>query len=533
MVHWIHMFFKMKPTMPTLLMLLVATLAVAAPGPMPSQTDPVSVAPMSSGAQSDVFAWDFAGWERDQDNNRVDDLLQDMIDAGLDALPRFADGFLPFLAHDGPSGPVVAVHVALDGPATAGQMARLDSIGQAFADPVLPAAWVTGVSPAAAVAIADMPGVVMVELQQQLRSLNNNARQAIQVDDSSTYPLGVWEDLGYTGDGVGVAILDTGGDDNHAYLQNRFVAGADTTKVCTHALDVNPDDDNQVTVGIIGAGVNTFHGTHVAGSALGHGAGLSNRGIAYEAEYYDVKVLAGAGLSCLASVEIGMIWVNSFNQGLTRWQDSRLPIYIGTGHEIDVVSMSLGGACSDGLDSLSQRANWLVARGVTVVVATGNDGTQPSSPQQGCITSPSAATNVISVGAFADRNTVTRSDDFVASFSNCGPSVYPPSSAQKKPDVTAPGVDIVSSMGDATVNGLAGSSSSRSLSGTSMATPLVAGVVALMLEKDPSLTPAQVKTHLRAEADHKTSGAGFSIGSDYHSCWGFGQVNAYATVNAV
>lgn len=540
------MVFSKGQTIGVLLILVAASIPTVTSLDVESGVDERVVEPYRS--YEEGFRWQYGDWYRDVDGDKVDDLIEAVDAAGIEALPHMSDGFLPYSARAGTSGPVLDLHIAYEAGVSEQDLHALKALGisDIRTDTMLPSAWAIDATPAQAYAIATLPGVVMVELEQVVRSLNNIARQATQVEESATYTDGVRDDLGYTGSGVGVAILDTGVDDDHGFLENRFVAGADTlVGGCTVNADINPDDDNHVSVGIIGFGLSTYHGTHVAGTALGHGSLTSSppgnfAGMAKDADLYDVKVLTSTGISCGNSVRNGLSWVDAFNQGATMWHNPTHPDHVAGSPQIKVVSMSLGGDCAKGTDGLSMSVDWLVQMGVSVVVAVGNDGVQHNSPREGCITSPSAAPGAISVGAYDDNRSVTRNDDVVASFSNCGPTHYDttvnpslPNSDQKKPDVTAPGVSIISAHGDREIQGQDGSTAAKILSGTSMATPVVSGIVALMYEKNVTLTPSEVKSALRSNAEYKTSGNGFTIGSDYHSCWGFGQVNAYTTVDSL
>jgi serine protease AprX len=113
-----------------------------------------------------------------------------------------------------------------------------------------------------------------------------------------------------------------------------------------------------------------------------------------------------------------------------------------------------------------------------VCVAAGNEGPEPNT-----IASPGISDKVLTVGALDDRDTMeTRMDDDVAEFSSRGPTIY----GVPKPDILAPGVDIVSYF---------------VLSGTYMATPIVAGIAALMLQYNPNFTPDEMKQRLLAKAD--------------------------------
>jgi serine protease AprX len=159
-------------------------------------------------------------------------------------------------------------------------------------------------------------------------------------------------------------------------------------------------------------------------------------------------------------------------------------------------------------------ANAAAAAGKVVVVAAGNDGDAP-----GTISSPGVATNVITVGAASDETTLsggldTDSGLYLAGFSSRGPTTNP--AAPLKPDVVAPGLSVVAAKANT-------ASSYVAFSGTSMATPFVAGVVALGLEAAPASTPATVKAALQASA--QDAGA---TGADNE--WGYGLVDARAFI---
>jgi serine protease AprX len=179
---------------------------------------------------------------------------------------------------------------------------------------------------------------------------------------------------------------------------------------------------------------------------------------------------------------------------------------------IRVISMSLGSSATvpsseDPMVTIVEKA-W--DEGIVVVVAAGNEG-----PDANSISSPGISPKVITVGAMDDKNTIVRTDDQVASFSSRGPTV----DGLTKPDILTPGVNIISlrspnSYLDKLNKSARVGTDYFSLSGTSMATPICAGIVALILQSNPGFTPNQVKQRLMAAAENwnlppDTQGSGY------------------------
>ncbi|WP_405870169.1 S8 family serine peptidase [Streptomyces zaomyceticus] len=252
---------------------------------------------------------------------------------------------------------------------------------------------------------------------------------------------------GYTGKGVKVAVLDTGIDAGHPDFAGlidgtaSFVPGEGVT-------DVNG------------------HGTHVAGTIVGSGAasGGDHKGVAPGADLYVGKVLGGAeGYGQDSWVMAGMQWAAESGA--------------------DVVNMSLGDSYpTDGSDPMSQTVDALSAQyGTLFVIAAGNAG--PES-----ISAPGAAAAALTVAA-------TDKQDQLASFSSTGPLA---GSGGMKPDIAAPGVDITAARSQAMTDG--GEGLYRTISGTSMATPHVAGAAAILAQQHPDWTGAQLKEHLTSTA---------------------------------
>jgi len=284
----------------------------------------------------------------------------------------------------------------------------------------------------------------------------------------------VWGVLGYSGKGINVAILDSGIDKKHPALQGKITAEIST--VAGEDVDVPSD-----------------HGTHCAGIIASQNK--YRQGVAYGANLINVKVLTAGGSGDHTWVEKGM----------------EAAYKLGA----DVVSMSLGWShiyhgwqCDDGRCSLCKAAQALVNLGVVVVVAAGNENNIAATstpPVDTSLRCPGQCRDVITVGSVDNNKKLANS-------SSVGPPSYHegwvyrlhfpssiyfplPQSGEEwwtKPDVCAPGVNIHSTV----LNG-----KWDSKSGTSMAAPHVAGIAALMLEKQPGLPPQTVKNMIKHAAE--------------------------------
>ena len=208
-----------------------------------------------------------------------------------------------------------------------------------------------------------------------------------------------------------------------------------------------------------------------------------------EANLIGVKVLNSTGSGSLQTIMQGIEWCIQYNE-------------THPGKKIHVLSMSLGAEPeryeNEDKDPLVQYVEHAWDSGIMVCVAAGNEGPEPNT-----IASPGISDKVLTVGALDDRDTMeTRMDDDVAEFSSRGPTIY----GVPKPDILAPGVDIVSLRSpNSYLDRLQKSNRVGSpyfvLSGTSMATPIVAGIAALMLQYNPNFTPDEMKQRLLAKAD--------------------------------
>jgi serine protease AprX len=312
----------------------------------------------------------------------------------------------------------------------------------------------------------------------------------------------VWSQLGLTGQGVGVAIVDSGVYP-HPDLAGRIVASIDFTAASPTVSSTSTGDPGG-------------HGTHVAGLVAGDGtaSGGAYTGVAPRANIVNVRVIDASGGSNVSTIMRGLQWVLA-NRST---------------YNIKVVNLSLGATPMGSYksDLMATAAEVLNFAGVTVVVSAGNTG-----PLAGTVTTPGTDPYVITVGALDDSGTSLLLDDLMAVFSSRGRTVFDNLS---KPDVVAPGRRMVSlrSPGSVldtlfpdrqvTATGALTPDYYR-LSGTSMAAPVVAGVIALMVERNPSLSPAQIKKRLKTTATALTFGTAFDRGA--------GLVNAYKAASSV
>ncbi|MCB0183733.1 MAG: S8 family peptidase, partial [Caldilineaceae bacterium] len=299
------------------------------------------------------------------------------------------------------------------------------------------------------------------------------------------------------GEGITVAVVDSGIADH----QDLYVPGTSTSRVL-HTIDLT---NNGTTSDIYG------HGTHVAGIIAGNGThsyGI-HKGIAPGANLLNLRISNGQGMTYTSDLIAGLQW-------LFEHKDT---------YNIRVANLSLNSTVPESYHTspISAAVELLWFSGITVVVSAGNNGTAdgPST-----LYAPANDPFVITVGATNDRNTGTTADDFVEAFSAYGQTI----DGFAKPDLVAPGRNIISlTAGTNSTMAMAhpahniGSNYFR-MSGTSMAAPVVSGVVALLLQDEPNLTPDQVKYRLKATAG--TNWAGYDA-----SKAGAGEVNAYAAIH--
>ena len=348
-------------------------------------------------------------------------------------------------------------------------------------------------------ALARAPGVEHVEADGRVHAANASAQQWFGVSEARLDVPGLDGDADgspatYSPADLVAAVIDTGIDAGHRDLDGgKVLAFQDFTDGSHSDVDVAFDDHG--------------HGTHVAGTIAGDGGGgrADGLGVAPGAGLVGLKVLDSEGSGWTSDVIAAIDWV---------WKDpdgAGPAVPNGVLHGVEVINLSLGGVgCSDGSDAESRAVDNAARAGYVVTVAAGNDGFDPD--YDCTISSPAAAAEAITVGAMAD---VDRGGFRLAGFSGRGPTA----DGRVKPDIAAPGVGISSAQ--------AGTATGYDpMSGTSMATPFVAGVALLMRDADPTLTSAQVKQSLMATAiDWGSPG----LDSDH----GAGRLDAYAALAAV
>lgn len=337
-------------------------------------------------------------------------------------------------------------------------------------------------APSALQALLSVAGVEAISLDvlvSPAMSVSDKAMAADQARAASGGLLGLLGSPAISGKNIGVAVVDSG-IAPHAALAGKV------------AYSVN------FATGASGTNDEFGHGTHIAGIIAGSAAGISpttqfKNGVAPGAHLVNVRVLGPQGVGYTSDVIAGIQWVVA-NRAT---------------YSIRVMNLSLGhpivAPCV--LDPLCMAAEQAAAAGLVVVASAGNGGKDADGRTVlGSISTPGNAPGVITVGALNTRNTVSRDDDIMTTYSSRGPTRY---DMGMKPDVVAPGNKIVSLQAAGSylastyptlhVAG-SGNNAYMLMSGTSMAAAMVSGGAALLLESAPTMTARQLKVTLQLTA---------------------------------
>jgi len=330
-------------------------------------------------------------------------------------------------------------------------------------------------------------------------SISNASTAADQVRAGQSGLLGLNSIPGVTGQGVVVAVVDSGISPHNA-LANKVIANVSL---------VTGDPDVNDAFG---------HGTHVAGIITGSASAASSvtrlytGGIAPGAQLVNVRVLGDDGSGLTSDVIAGIDWVVAHKAT----------------YNIRVMNLSLGHPVMEpsATDPLCQAVARAAAAGIVVVASAGNAGKMPNGQMVlGGITSPGNSPLAITVGAINTFGTVSRSDDGLATYSSRGPTRY---DLAVKPDLAAPGNKIVSLEAKnaylpASYSWLhkagTGSNAYMQLSGTSMAAPMVSGAVALLLQSNPSSSAPQLKLVLQSGATYVPKAGLMGAGAGSANFW--------------
>jgi len=297
--------------------------------------------------------------------------------------------------------------------------------------------------------IRRLPEVKNVFIDEMVWIQLSNSVPQINADDVW---LETYEGSNVTGHNITVAVIDTGIDYTHPDLgnctQSDFLSGSCGRTI--YGWDFYNDDENPMD--------DHGHGTHCAGII---GANGTLKGVAPDVKFMAYKVLSSGGYG----------WTSDVIEAIEN----------ATLMNADVISMSLGGyGFAD--DAMKEPIDNAVLNGTIVVVGAGNSG-----PVKDSVGTPASVLSAITVGA-------VDSSDTIAYFSSRGYAYFSNGSiAGVKPDVVAPGVDINSTVPKGS-GGLRDPSGYATASGTSMATPHVAGAVALLMQSHPEWSPEEIKS---------------------------------------
>ncbi len=503
--------------------------------------------PLRMNLRGDMPAAEKDGWwlayGPDLDWNGMDDRLQRVI-AGFDSISPTA-----IVAEDGKKTVAIVVDYAWH--PTEKEVTELQAVllshgwigtasGAWFDQPEsIDSIVVDKVPVSALMDIYHLTGVVVIEMQNVMVPTNDIAGKATRAMPSEVYAETAYE-RGYTGDGVVIAVLDTGVDNEHrslndfddqddapdtnalSYDDHKWVAGYDATSAAANPDGTQDPDDGQ------------GHGTHVAGSALGTGdSSRVHRGTAPGAYLVDIKVLTDTGGTNSQYSISGIQWM--INNADTDWGHN------SSSRGIQVGSMSFGSVSSplnpgdEGDNGTGGEArlinNATENSDIVCVIAMGNDGTKR-------VPSPASADLGFAVSSASDFGTTNRTNDGISSFTNYGPRLDDGDDNEwdeLKPDISSYGSNIMSATA-ATGTSFPGAPRPEADSGydekdgTSMATPIASGIVALVREAAPSLSAFEVMDVIKNSSEVRDEPAK-TVSDRWHEKWGFGLIDASCAID--
>ena len=313
-------------------------------------------------------------------------------------------------------------------------------------------------------ALAANPDVTFISPDRSIKGKLNITAGAVHSDLANQ--------SGYTGAGIAVAVIDSGIANMPSF------ATANGSRII-YSQSFTGDG---ITTDLYG------HGTHVAGILGASGSNSIYRGIAPAVNIVNFRVLdqngVGTDSNVIAAIDAAIRLAPQYN--------------------IRVINLSLGRPVFESVaqDPLCQAVEQAWQAGIVVVAAAGNDGRSGASNGYGTINAPGNDPFIITVGAMKTMGTTSRTDDLIATYSSKGPTLY---DHFAKPDLVAPGNKIISTLpAGLTLSNTYPQNSVGggyfSLSGTSMATPVVSAAAAILLQQHPNLNPEQVKARLMRTA---------------------------------
>ncbi len=343
----------------------------------------------------------------------------------------------------------------------------------------------------AVAALSNDPDVAYISLDRTVRATGT----VTDLYDQAVLAPYAWS-KNFSGSGIGVAVIDSGISSGKDFTLSN---GTGSRVVYSQDFAIG----QSTTADLYG------HGTHVAGILAGNG--MNSHGSAFRKTFMGI------------ADNVNLINLRVLDQNGTGHDSAVIAaiqkaISLKSKYNIRVINLSLGRPVYESykLDPLCQAVEAAWKAGIVVVVAAGNEGRNDSAHTDGygTIAAPGNDPYAITVGAMKPMGTSTRADDLIASYSSKGPTLF---DHIVKPDLVAPGNLVISVLASSNAtlvkaapknvvalssyssNGK-GTASYFTLSGTSMATPVVSGAVALLLQKNPSLTPDQVKARMMKSA---------------------------------